>query len=487
MKYVIALDAGTTSVRAFVYDFLQKKFVYRAQQEVGQSFPHPGWVEQDADEIYFKSAYVLNDCLRFAGEGEVAGIGLTNQRETTVLWDRLTGEPVCPAISWQYRRTSDWCASLDAPTKELVRARTGLVPDAYFSASKICWDLEHVPAACRLLADGRLCAGTVDSYLLFKFTEGKSFVTDVTNASRTMLFNIHTLSWDDELLARFSIPRSILPEVRDSDARLGEISARGRVLPIAGLAGDQQAALVGQGCLHTGEGKITYGTGMFLLFSTGGRAVASSSGLLTTVGYRIGGKTAYALEGSAFHAGSGVQWLRDGLGIIPDAAATQQLAESVPDSGGAVFVPAFTGLGAPHWNAQARALFAGISRGTTRAHLVRAVLESIAYEARELVDCIRGDGVPVSCVRCDGGASANDFLIQFQADVLDVPVDRPQERESTALGAAMLCALSLGLADERSLIEYRGVGQVFRPDPRRRDAREEGYRAYLNAVRRALL
>lgn len=487
MKYLIALDAGTTSVRAFVYDLAEKKFVYRAQQEVGQSFPQPGWVEQDADEIYYKAAYVLNDCLRFAGEKAVAGVGFTNQRETTVLWDRETGEPVCPAIGWQCRRTSDWCRALDDATKALVRARTGLVPDAYFSASKILWDLEHIPAAKRLLAEGRLCAGTVDSYLIFKFTEGRSFVTDVTNASRTMLYNIHTLDWDEELLARFEIPREILPEVRACDARFGEISLRDRVLPIAGLAGDQQAALIGQGCLEVGEGKITYGTGLFLLFSTGARAIASSNGLLTTIGCRIGGRTMYALEGSAFHAGSGVQWLRDGLGLIPNAAETQTLAESVPDSGGVVFVPAFTGLGAPYWDAEARALFAGITRGTTRAHLVRAVLESIAFEARELVDCIRAEGVNISLVRCDGGASANDFLMQCQADVLGVPVDRPQERESTALGAAMLCALSLGLADLHSLPEYRFAGQVFMPNFARKDVCEAEYHTYRTAVRRALL
>lgn len=484
MKYVIALDAGTTSVRAFVYDLAKGAFVYGAQQEVGQSFPRPGWVEQDADEIYYKAAYVLNDCLRF-GEGEVAGIGLTNQRETTVLWDRATGEPVCPAIGWQCRRTSEWCAALDGATKELVRERTGLVPDAYFSASKIRWMLDNVPAARVLLAQGRLCAGTVDAWLIFRFTQGASFVTDVTNASRTMLFNIRTLDWDEALLTRFSIPREILPEVRSCDARMGEMRTRDGVLPICGVAGDQQAALVGQNCLRPGEGKITYGTGLFLLFNTGERCTLSHSDLLTTVGYRLGGRTAYALEGSSFHAGSGVQWLRDGLGLIENAAQSGQLAASVADTGGVCFVPAFTGLGAPHWDPDARALFSGITRGTTRAHLVRAVLESIAFEARELTDCIRGDGVPLSAVRCDGGASANDFLMQFQADVLGVAVDRPAERESTALGAAMLCALSLGLADETSVAEYRRAGQVFAPDAAVREERERGYEAYRLAVRRA--
>ncbi len=485
VKYVIALDAGTTSVRAFVYDLNEKKFVYGAQQEVGQSFPRPGWVEQDAEEIYFKAAYVLNDCMRFAGEKTVAGVGFTNQRETTVLWDRQTGDPVCPAIGWQCRRTAGWCSALDAKTKALVRERTGLVPDAYFSASKIRWDLDHIPAARALLSRGRLCAGTVDSWLIYKFTDGRSFVTDVTNASRTMLFNIHTLDWDETLLERFSIPREILPKVRACDARMGEMPLRDTVLPLAGTAGDQQSALIGQGCFFAGAGKITYGTGLFLLFNTGGTCVSSKSGLLTTVGYTMGGRTAYALEGSAFHAGSGIQWLRDGLGLISSAAESEQIAQRVEDAGGVSFVPAFTGLGAPHWDPDARALFAGITRGTTRAHLVRAVLESIAFEARELTDCIRADGVPLSSVRCDGGASANRFLMQYQADLLGVAVDRPAERESTALGAAMLCALALGLTDEATLPAFRRAGQVFMPDPTLRQRRETEYAAYCDAVRRA--
>ena len=485
VKYVIALDAGTTSVRAFVYDLNEKKFVYGAQQEVGQSFPRPGWVEQDAEEIYFKAAYVLNDCMRFAGEKTVAGVGFTNQRETTVLWDRQTGDPVCPAIGWQCRRTAGWCSALDAKTKALVRERTGLVPDAYFSASKIRWDLDHIPAARALLSSGRLCAGTVDSWLIYKFTDGRSFVTDVTNASRTMLFNIRTLDWDETLLERFSIPREILPEVRACDARMGEMPLRDTVLPLAGTAGDQQSALIGQGCFFAGAGKITYGTGLFLLFNTGETCVSSKSGLLTTVGYTMGGRTAYALEGSAFHAGSGIQWLRDGLGLISSAAESEQIAQSVEDAGGVSFVPAFTGLGAPHWDPDARALFAGITRGTTRAHLVRAVLESIAFKARELTGCLRAEGVALSSVRCDGGASANRFLMQYQADLLGVAVDRPAERESTALGAAMLCALALGLTDEASLPAFRRAGQVFTPDPALRQRREAEYAAYCDAVRRA--
>ena len=488
MKYIIVLDAGTTSVRAFVYDLQSQRFIHCAQQPVGLSLPRSGWVEQDADEIYYKSAYVINDCMRVAGAENVARVGIANQREAVVMWNRETGEPVCPVIGWQCRRTSAWCAALDRQTKDRVRARTGLVPDAYFSASKIVWNFEHIPAVRALFREGKLCAGTIDSYLIYKFTEHRSFVTDVTNASRTMLFNIHTMAWDEELLRTFSIPRGILPEVRDSDARMGEMRVGGHAIPIAGVAGDQQAALFGQACLRAGEGKITYGTGLFLLFHTGETCVSSESGLLTTAACRVRGKTAYALEGSCFHAGSGVQWLRDKLGLISSAAESGTLAESIPDTGGVSFVPAFTGLGAPYWDPEARGLFSGITQSTGRAELVRAVLESIAFGARDLADCMQKDsGVPLSAIRCDGGVSANDFLMQFQADVLGAPVDRPVERESTALGAAMLAMLSADLTDEKELSRLRRSERVFAPDLSVRDAREAGYREYRNAVRRALL
>ena len=488
MKYLIALDAGTTSVRAFLYDLQKRAFVRRAQQELGLSFPHPGWVEQDADEIYYKAAYVLNDCIRAAGAENVAGIGIANQRETVVMWDRQTGEPVCPAIGWQCRRTSAWCAALDEETKMLVRTRTGLVPDAYFSASKIVWDRENIPSVRALGEKGRLCAGTVDSYLIFKLTEGRSFVTDVTNASRTMLFDIRAMRWDDELLRRFCIPRAILPEVRDSDARMGEAVFGGRRIPIAGVAGDQQAALFGQGCRRAGEGKVTYGTGLFLLFHTGETCVSSNSGLIATPACRVGGKTAYALEGSSFHAGSAIRWLRDGLGFLSSAAESEALAMRVKDTGGVCFVPAFTGLGAPYWSPDARGVLCGITQATGRAEIVRAVLESIAYGARDLTDAMQRDsGVPLSMIRCDGGASANAFLMQFQADLLGVPVDRPVERESTALGAVMLAALSLGIMDGDAAVSLRTTERVFSPSASARAACEEGYKNYLRAVRRAML
>lgn len=488
MKYVIALDAGTTSVRAFVYDPQNKDFVYRARRGVGLTFPHSGWVEQDARKIWEKCLAVVSECVRFAGAENVAGIGIANQREAVVMWERSSGEPVCPAIGWQCRRTSGWCAALDRETKTLIHGRTGLVPDAYFSASKIVWNFENIPAVRRLYRDGKLCAGTIDSYLIYRFTGGRSFVTDVTNASRTMLFNIHNMAWDSVLLDKFSVPREILPDVMDSDARMGETELFRCRIPVAGVAGDQQAALFGQACTHAGEGKITYGTGLFLLFHTGENCVTSENGLLTTAACRVGGKTAYALEGSCFHAGSGVQWLRDKLGFFGSAAESESLAAQIPDTGGVFFVPAFTGLGAPYWDPDARGLFCGITQSTGKAELVRAVLESIAYGARDLSDCMQADsGVALSAIRCDGGASANDFLMQFQADLLGVPVDRPVERESTALGAAMLCMLSEGMLDEESIPSLRRSERVFVPSGERMLQCEAYYREYLKAVRRALL
>ena len=484
-RYIISLDAGTTSVRAFLYDLAARAFVHRARQEVACTYPFPGWVEQDAEEIYFKAAYVLSDCVRAASGAAIVGMGIANQRETVVLWNAETGEPVAPAIVWQCRRTSGFCAAIPPEIVKKIKQKTGLLPDAYFSASKIKWLLEKVPAAQTLLKEHKLRAGTVDTFLIWKLTGGKSFVTDVTNASRTMLFNIHTLSWDEELLAYFGIPREILPEVRPSDARMGEAVLGALRIPIAGVMGDQQSALFGQACLTAGDAKITYGTGLFMLFPTGDKPVFSESGLLTTVGGGVNGKIAYALEGSVFHAGSGVQWLRDEMGLIENAAETERLALSVEDTGGVYFVPAFTGLGAPYWDSDARALLAGVSRGTRKEHVVRAVLESIAFGAKDLADCMQKDsGIELRSVKCDGGASANNFLLQFQSDVLGIPVDRPAERESTALGAAYLCALSLGEMGEGEIALCRRVERIFTPSADRERFEElmEGYRA---AVKRA--
>lgn len=484
MKYVIALDAGTTSVRAFCYDAEAGVFVHGAQQEVGQSFPRPGWVEQDADEIWFKAMYCLNDCVRFLGAENVAGIGVANQRETVVCWNRDTGEPVCPAIVWQCRRTGEFCENLPEAVKTLIRERTGLLPDAYFSASKIKWDLDHLEEPRRLLRAGKLCVGTVDSYLIFRLT-GK-FRTDLTNASRTMLFNIRTLDWDDDLLGFFGVPRGALPEVLPSDGQYGYAAFGRERIAVAGVAGDQQAALVGQAALGRGETKVTYGTGLFMLFNTQERCVASSSGLITTIGYAAGGKVHYALEGSVFNAGTCVQWLRDGLGFLQTAAESETLARSVPDSGGVYFVPAFTGLGAPHWDAEARGLLTGVTRGTSRAHIVRAALESIAYSAKEVVLCMERDsGVSLTEIKCDGGACANDFLMQFQADVLGAAVNRPAERESTALGAAYLCCLAQGLMGEKDVAPRRRSETVFHPSADR-EKYEALFRGYQKAVARAL-
>ena len=484
MKYVIALDAGTTSVRAYLYDVEGGVFVHGAQQEVGQSFPRPGWVEQDAGEIWFKAMYCLNNCVRYAGAENIVGIGVANQRETVVMWDRTTGEPICPAIVWQCRRTSEFCENLPGEMKQEIARRTGLLPDAYFLASKIKWNFDNLEEPTRILRAGNLCIGTVDSYLIFRLT-GK-FATDYTNASRTMLFNIHSLAWDEELLHFFSVPKAALPEALPSDACFGYADLGGKKVPVAGVAGDQQAALVGQAALGAGEAKATYGTGLFLLFNTGEACVSSAGGLLTTVGYAAGGKVHYALEGSVFNAGSSVQWLRDGVGLITTASESEQLARSVEDTGGVYFVPAFTGLGAPHWRADARALLSGVTRGTTRAHIVRAVLESIAYSAKEIADCMqRESGVTLKELRCDGGACANDFLMQFQADVLGVPASRPRERESTALGAAYLCCLALGLMGEKDLATKREAEKRFLPSEDR--ARFQSlYAGYEQAVARAL-
>lgn len=482
---IIALDAGTTSVRAMAYDVNLGKFIHSVQQEVSQSFPNPGWVEQDANEIYYKVAYTLNDCITKVGVERVAGIGVTNQRESVVFWNRETGEPIAPAIIWQCRRTSRFCESIPAEMRNVIREKTGLQTDAYFSASKIKWVFDHDPSALALYRKGKLCVGTVDSYLLFKLTNGATFATDVTNASRTMLFNIHTLSWDRELLDYFCVPEEVLPEVRSCTEYMGEFTVGSKRIPVAGVAGDQQAALFGQACFRQGDGKITYGTGLFMLFNTGEACVRSESGLLTTVGYSVGKRVTYALEGSAFNAGSCVQWLRDQMGFLQSSADSEAIAASVKDTGGVYFVPAFTGLGAPYWKGDARGMLCGMTRGTSKAHIVRAVLESIAYSARDLADCMQRDsGIRLNEIDCDGGASANNFLMQFQADVLGVAINRPVERESTALGVALLCAIALGLTDENAV--RRTAERVFLPAAER-ERYEALYRKYRLAVRRALM
>ena len=487
MRYIVAIDEGTTSTRAMLYDLKKRSFVDSLNKPIKQIYPQPARVEQNASEIYANTLANLIEMIELCpAPEEIAGIGITNQRETVVAWDRRSGHPVGNAIVWQCRRTSDFCASVPPARAAEIADKTGLKVDAYFSASKIKWILEHSAAARRLLAEGNLCVGTIDSYLIFKLTEGRSFVTDYTNASRTMLFDIEKLRWDDSLLSYFGIPREVLPEPVPSTAVVGAFRYGGRDYPLAGVAGDQQAALFGQGCLKAGTAKITYGTGMFMLFSTGKRRAKSTAGMLSTVGYSLGNEVCYALEGSVFNAGSAVQWLRDELRFFRHSRESETQALKVPDTGGVYVIPAFTGLGAPYWNPDARGVITGISRGTNKYHITRAVLESMAYAARDLTACMERDsGVTLSELRCDGGASANDFLMQFQADVLNVAINRPKERESTALGATYLCAIALGLLKAGEVEDLRAVDRVFEPSAER-EKFEALYRGYLEAVKRCL-
>jgi glycerol kinase len=467
MAHVLALDQGTTSSRAIVFDE-SGAVVAVAQREFQQIFPRPSWVEHDPLEIWDTQLVVARQALASAGLGarDLAAIGIANQRETVVVWDRGNGLPVHNAIVWQDRRTADLCDRLKREGREpLFRGKTGLVLDPYFSGTKLAWILDHVPGA-RADAD-RLAFGTVDSWLLWKLTGGAVHATDVTNASRTLLWDLREEDWSEELLGILDIPREILPVVRSCSEVYGETLADllGAPVPIAGVAGDQQAALFGQACLQPGMVKNTYGTGCFLLMNTGGRPVVSRHELLTTPAWRIGGRTDYALEGSVFVAGAVVQWLRDGLGLIRSAADVEALAASVPDSGGVVLVPAFTGLGAPHWDPYARGALLGITRGTTAAHLARAALEAIAFQVADVLDAMAADsGVPVAELRVDGGAAANDLLMQIQADLAGVPVIRPRVQETTALGAAYLAGLATGVwKDTGDIAAHWQVERRFDP------------------------
>jgi glycerol kinase len=450
LRYVLAFDQGTTSSRALVFNE-EGAVVSLAQREFTQIFPQPGWVEHDPEEIAGSQFTVAVEALSKAQAQprDIAAIGITNQRETTIVWDRSSGKPIHNAIVWQDRRTAEFCEQLKSQGHEkLIQQRTGLVIDAYFSASKIAWILDHIPGARALAEAGRLAFGTVDTWLAWKLTGGRLHITDASNASRTMLFNIHSGSWDDDLLALFRIPKSMLPGLRHSSEVYSEVSAVDGLngIAIAGIAGDQQAALFGQRCTAPGLTKNTYGTGCFLLQSTGSRAVASTHRLITTVAWKIGEATEYALEGSVFVGGAVVQWLRDGLKIIGASSEVEALANSVIDNGGIYFVPAFVGLGAPHWDSYARGAILGLTRGTTAAHIARAALESIAYQVADLTDAIQTDTqTALKELRVDGGASANDTLMQFQADILGVPVIRPSTTETTALGAAYLAGLASGV------------------------------------------
>lgn len=449
-RYIIALDQGTTSSRTIIFD---EKGQIRAidQKEFTQHYPQQGWVEHDPAEIWSTQYATIAGAMAKAGISavQVACMGITNQRETTILWDRETGEPVYHAIVWQDRRTAEYSDQLiQEGHTELIRSKTGLLPDAYFSATKIRWILEHIPGVRQRAEQGKLAFGTVDCWLVWKLTRGKCHVTDVTNAARTMLFNIHTLQWDEELLSLLGIPASILPEVKDNTARFGETDTALTVkpVPITGMAGDQQAALFGQLCLEPGMVKNTYGTGCFIVANTGNTAVVSDNRLLTTLAWKIAGKPVYALEGSVFIGGAVVQWLRDGLHLVRSSSEIEALARSVEDNGGVYFVPALTGLGAPYWDAYARGTIVGLTRGTTSAHIARAALEAIAFSVNDVVEAMEKDmQQAISQLRVDGGAAANNLLMQIQADLLGKTVIRPEVKETTALGAAMLAGLGAGI------------------------------------------
>ena len=467
MSFVLALDQGTTSSRAIVFD---RTGAIRAvaQREFAQIYPQPGWVEHDATEIWATQYGVLAEVLAKAriAAGDIAAIGITNQRETTVLWERKSGLPVANAIVWQDRRTAGLCDELRAAGHaELIQRKTGLVLDAYFSGTKLNWLLDNVPGARERARRGELAFGTIDSWLVWNLTNGARHVTDPSNASRTLLFDIHRGDWDDELLALLDVPRSVLPEIVSSSGVCAQAQLRGATVPIAGIAGDQQAALFGQACHSPGLAKNTYGTGCFLLMNTGHEAVASSHNLLSTVAWRRNGITDYALEGSVFIGGAVIQWLRDGLQIIRSAGEVEALAASVPDNGGVYLVPAFAGLGAPHWDAYARGAMFGLTRGSTRAHLARAALESIAYQSADLLAAMQADaGVVLAELRVDGGAAANNLLLQFQCDLLGVPVVRPTVLETTALGAAYLAGLAVGYwADAKDVAANWHVDRRFEP------------------------
>ena len=491
MKHILALDQGTTSSRAIVFD-QRGRAVGSAQHEFVQHFPKPGWVEHEPEEIWHTTRRAALGAMNAAGvtRADIAAIGITNQRETTVVWDRKTGRPIHRAIVWQDRRTAAHCAKLrKAGHARDVRKRTGLVLDPYFSGTKIAWLLDHVRGARVRARDGRLAFGTVDTWLLWKLTGGAAHATDATNASRTLLANLRTGDWDDAMLKLLKVPRAILPDIRDSSGAFGEVTEIPalRGVPVCGIAGDQHAALFGQACFNAGMAKNTYGTGCFMLMHTGDKPVLSRNRLLTTPAWRIGGRTEYALEGSVFIGGAVVQWLRDGLGLVKKSSEIEALARSVPDNGGVYLVPAFTGLGAPHWDASARGLIAGITRGTTAAHLARAALESIALQVADLIAAMESDsGIALSELRVDGGASVNPLLMQFQADLLESRVVRPRVVETTALGAAYLAGLAAGVWKSRGEISALWKrDRAFNPRKGRRRSLEPIRAGWRGALERA--
>lgn len=491
-KYILALDQGTTSSRAIIFDN-NGKSVGVAQKEFTQIYPKPGWVEHDAMEIWGTQSGVAREVLEKAGirPQDIAAIGITNQRETTVVWDKNTGKPVYNAIVWQCRRTAGICDELKAKGCEpYIRENTGLVVDAYFSGTKVKWILDNVEGAREKAEKGELLFGNIDTWLIWNLTRGKVHVTDYSNASRTMLYNIKELKWDETILKELGIPASMLPEVKPSSCVYGVTDAHtfgGAEIPIAGDAGDQQAALFGQACFEPGMAKNTYGTGCFMLMNTGNKLVPSNNGLLTTIAWGVGDKVEYALEGSIFVAGASVQWLRDELKLIDSAAASEELATAVEDTNGVYVVPGFVGMGAPYWDMYARGTIVGLTRGANRNHIVRATLESIAYQTRDVLEAMQEDsGINLQALKVDGGAVANNFLMQFQSDILGVPVDRPEVTETTALGAAYLAGLAVGYWDDKQEIAKKwNVDRTFTPTMEG-EAKEKKYSGWKKAVERAL-
>jgi glycerol kinase len=491
-QYVLALDQGTTSSRSILFDH-SGQIVSAAQQEFAQIYPQPGWVEHDPEEIFATQVATAREALlrAGAGAGQVAAIGITNQRETVVVWDRKTGKPLYNAIVWQCRRTAPMCDQLRADGwADRIQEKTGLVVDAYFSGTKVAWLLEQVPDLREKASRGEALFGTVDSFLIWRLSGGRLHVTDISNASRTMLFNIHSLDWDQDILDKLEIPRGMLPQIRPCSQVYGstEASLLGQEIPIAGAAGDQQAALFGQTCFSPGQGKNTYGTGCFLLLNTGIQAVKSDRGLLTTIAWQLESdeEVTYALEGSVFVSGAAIQWLRDGLGIISHAAETESLAGEVADTGGVYFVPAFVGLGTPYWDAYARGTIVGLTRGTDRRHLARATLEAICYQSRDVIEAMITDsGIALEALRADGGAAANNLLMQLQSDLLGVPVQRPAITETTALGAAYLAGLATGFwSDLEEISAQWEVDSKFTPTMSS-EKREALYVGWQRAVKRA--
>lgn len=488
-KYVLSLDEGTTSARAILFD-REANIVSMAQHEFTQIYPKPGWVEHDPMEIWANQYSAVTECIAKSGidAAEIAALGVTNQRETTVVWDKATGRPIANAIVWQCRRTAPICEKLISDgLSEKIRSITGLRPDAYFSATKIKWLLDEIPGARERAKRGELLFGTIDTWLIWKMTEGRVHVTDRTNASRTMLCNIRTGEWDDEMLSLFDIPRSMLPEIKSSSEVYGEANVMGAQIPISGIAGDQQAALFGQGCFSAGDAKTTYGTGCFLLAHTGCEPIESAHGLLTTIAATESGRPIeYALEGSVFVGGAVIQWLRDEMHIIHEARDSEYFARKVPDTGGVYIVPAFAGLGAPYWDMNARGTITGLSRGSKREHLIRAALESIAYQTDDVLAAMEADmGRDIPMLRVDGGASANDFLMQFQADISNTTVFRPEMKEATAAGAAFLAGLAVGFFESRDEIaHFAKNGETFGicMDEKERKRLLRGWRAAIAAT-----